>query len=84
MRCNRIKQITTSNPNLLTRLSGKMWLTVCLLLAASLSLSLARPHLHPLSNEMVNHINKLNTTWKVSFFFSLSFLLWQISESKSV
>lgn len=38
-----------------------------LLLAASLSSSLARPHLKPLSSEMVNYINKLNTTWTVSF-----------------
>lgn len=43
-----------------------MWRAAVLLLAASLSVSLARPHLHPLSNEMVNYINKVNTTWKVS------------------
>lgn len=36
-----------------------------LLLVASLSSSLARPHLKPLSSEMVNYINKLNTTWTV-------------------
>uniref|UniRef100_A0A3Q0RQ43 Cathepsin B n=1 Tax=Amphilophus citrinellus TaxID=61819 RepID=A0A3Q0RQ43_AMPCI len=46
-----------------------MWHTACLLLTASLSLSLARPHLHPLSSEMVNHINKLNTTWKAGHNF---------------
>lgn len=51
-----------------------MWHAAFLLLAASLSVSLARPHLHPLSSEMVNHINKLNTTWKVSeLFFNLSY-----------
>lgn len=37
-----------------------------LALAASLTVSLARPNIHPLSSEMVNYINKLNTTWKVS------------------
>lgn len=52
-----------------------MWRAAFLLLAASLSVSLARPHLKPLSNEMVNYINKFNTTWKVSFvcFFFLLF-----------
>uniref|UniRef100_A0A668W373 Cathepsin B n=1 Tax=Oreochromis aureus TaxID=47969 RepID=A0A668W373_OREAU len=46
-----------------------MWHAAFLLLAASLSVSLARPHLHPLSSEMVNHINKLNTTWKAGHNF---------------
>ena len=45
-----------------------MWRAAFLLLAASLSVSLARPRLKPLSSEMVNYINKFNTTWKVSFF----------------
>lgn len=44
----------------------KMWRAAFLLLAASLSFSLARPHMKPLSSEMVNYINKLNTTWTVS------------------
>lgn len=48
-------------------LTGTMWNTAFLLLAASLSVSLARPRLQPLSSEMVNYINKVNTTWKVSF-----------------
>lgn len=50
----------------------KMWRAVFLLLAASLSSSLARPHLKPLSSEMVNYINKLNTTWTVRFSGVLS------------
>ncbi|MEQ2210829.1 hypothetical protein XENOCAPTIV_020153 [Xenoophorus captivus] len=40
-----------------------------LVLAASLSVSLARPHIHPLSSDMVNYINKLNTTWKAGHNF---------------
>lgn len=50
---------------------GKMWGAAFLLLAATLSASLARPRLHPLSDEMVNYINKVNTTWKVSLFLTL-------------
>lgn len=57
-----------------------MWRAALLLLAASLSVSLARPRFHPLSSDMVNYINKLNTTWKVgSFFFHkfiLNFVVW--------
>lgn len=51
-----------------------MWRAAFLLLAASLSVSLARPHLHALSSEMVNYINKINTTWRVSGF---SYLIHQ-------
>uniref|UniRef100_A0A3B5PSC1 Cathepsin B n=1 Tax=Xiphophorus maculatus TaxID=8083 RepID=A0A3B5PSC1_XIPMA len=40
-----------------------------LALAASLTVSLARPNIHPLSSEMVNYINKLNTTWKAGHNF---------------
>lgn len=47
-----------------------MWHSAFLLLAASLSVSLARPRFTPLSSEMVNYINKVNTTWKVSYFIS--------------
>lgn len=50
-----------------------MWRAAFLLLAASLSVSLARPRLKPLSSEMVNYINKFNTTWKVSFFVVVFF-----------
>ncbi|KAM9366463.1 cathepsin B isoform 1-T3 [Symphorus nematophorus] len=46
-----------------------MWRAALLLLAASLSVSLARPHLKPLSSEMVNYINKANTTWKAGHNF---------------
>lgn len=46
----------------------RMLCVTLLALAASLSVSLAKPHIHPLSNEMINYINKLNTTWKVSLF----------------
>lgn len=42
-----------------------MWRTTLLLLAASLSVALARPRLKPLSTDMVNYINKINTTWTV-------------------
>lgn len=42
-----------------------MWRTALPLLAASLAVALARPHLKPLSSDMVNYINKINTTWKV-------------------
>ncbi|XP_051234828.1 cathepsin B [Dicentrarchus labrax] len=46
-----------------------MWRAAFLLLAASLSVSLARPRLQPLSSEMINYINKLNTTWKAGHNF---------------
>uniref|UniRef100_A0A7N6B4Q2 Cathepsin B n=1 Tax=Anabas testudineus TaxID=64144 RepID=A0A7N6B4Q2_ANATE len=46
-----------------------MWRAALLLLAASLSVSLARPHLHALSSEMVNYINKINTTWTAGHNF---------------
>lgn len=51
-----------------------MWRAALVLLAASLAVSLARPHLKPLSSEMVNYINKVNTTWKVSLFCFVLFL----------
>lgn len=46
-----------------------MWHAALFLLAAGFSVSLARPRLQPLSSDMINYINKVNTTWKVSFFF---------------
>ncbi|KAK5873815.1 hypothetical protein PBY51_018820 [Eleginops maclovinus] len=46
-----------------------MWRAAFLLLAASLSVSLARPRLTPLSSEMVNYINKINTTWTAGHNF---------------
>uniref|UniRef100_A0A3Q2PZJ3 Cathepsin B n=1 Tax=Fundulus heteroclitus TaxID=8078 RepID=A0A3Q2PZJ3_FUNHE len=46
-----------------------MWCQTLLVLAASLSVSLARPHIHPLSSDMINYINKLNTTWKAGHNF---------------
>lgn len=48
-----------------------MWRAALLFLVASVSSSLASPNLKPLSAEMVNYINKLNTTWTVSLFFVL-------------
>lgn len=42
-----------------------MWRLVSLCFLATLASSLARPRLPPLSHEMVNYINKANTTWKV-------------------
>lgn len=42
-----------------------MFRTALLLFAASLVVALARPRLKPLSSDMVNYINKVNTTWKV-------------------
>lgn len=42
-----------------------MWCAAVLLLAASLAMSEARPRFKPLSSDMVNYINKINTTWKV-------------------
>lgn len=52
--------------------SGTMLRAAFLLLAASLAVSLARPRLKPLSTDLVNYINKVNTTWKVSLFISSS------------
>ncbi|XP_037553434.1 cathepsin B [Nematolebias whitei] len=46
-----------------------MWRAVLFVLAASFSVSLTRPRLHPLSNEMINYINKVNTTWKAGHNF---------------
>lgn len=48
-------------------ISVNMWRSALLLLAAGLAVALARPHLKPLSTDMVNYINKINTTWKVIF-----------------
>uniref|UniRef100_H3DJZ9 Cathepsin B n=1 Tax=Tetraodon nigroviridis TaxID=99883 RepID=H3DJZ9_TETNG len=47
----------------------KMWPAAFLFLAAAWSSSLARPHLKPLSSEMVNYINKLNSTWTAGHNF---------------
>ena len=44
-----------------------MWLSVsilCVLVAFANARSI--PYYPPLSSDLVNHINKLNTTWKVS------------------
>ncbi|XP_067116152.1 cathepsin B [Osmerus mordax] len=46
-----------------------MWRLAFLCLVSSLSISWARPHLSPLSNDMVNYINKMNTTWKAGHNF---------------
>ncbi|KAJ4947028.1 hypothetical protein JOQ06_009070 [Pogonophryne albipinna] len=46
-----------------------MWHAAFLLLAASLSVSLAAPRFLPLSSEMVNYINKINTTWRAGHNF---------------
>lgn len=46
-----------------------MWHAAFLLLAASLSVSLAAPRLLPLSSDMVNYINKINTTWTAGHNF---------------
>ncbi|NP_001281168.1 cathepsin B isoform X2 [Cynoglossus semilaevis] len=46
-----------------------MWRAVIPFLAAILSVGLARPPLKTLSNEMVNHINKVNSTWKAGLNF---------------
>ncbi|XP_038150559.1 cathepsin B [Cyprinodon tularosa] len=46
-----------------------MRFAVILALAASLSVSLAKPRIHALSNDMVNYINKLNSTWKAGHNF---------------
>lgn len=45
-----------------------MWRAALLLLAASLAMSETRPRFKPLSSDMVNYINKINTTWKVIYF----------------
>lgn len=54
---------------LLFKFPVEMWRAAFLFLVASLPSSLARPNLKPLSDEMVNYINKRNTTWTVRFFF---------------
>lgn len=54
-----------SLPNVHLSISVNMLRTALLLLAASLAVALARPRLKPLSSDMVNYINKMNTTWKV-------------------
>ncbi|XP_077449571.1 cathepsin B [Stigmatopora argus] len=46
-----------------------MWCARFILLAAGLSLSSAKPNIHPLSSEMVDFINKINTTWKAAHNF---------------
>ncbi|XP_061621889.1 cathepsin B [Phyllopteryx taeniolatus] len=46
-----------------------MWHSALLLFATSLSLSMAKPHIHPLSTEMVDFINKINTTWRAAHNF---------------
>ncbi|XP_076155775.1 cathepsin B [Alosa pseudoharengus] len=46
-----------------------MWRLVCLCFVAALASSWARPRLPPLSNEMVNYINKANTTWTAGHNF---------------
>uniref|UniRef100_A0A1A8SJW6 Cathepsin B n=1 Tax=Nothobranchius rachovii TaxID=451742 RepID=A0A1A8SJW6_9TELE len=46
-----------------------MWWISLFLLAASFSVSLAKPRLHPLSSEMINYINKMNTTWQAGHNF---------------
>lgn len=57
---------------------AKMWLSVsvlCVLVAFANARSI--PYYPPLSSDLVNHINKLNTTWKVStglLFRGLGFL----------
>ena len=42
-----------------------MWRLVYLCFITALASCWARPRLPPLSHEMVNYINKANTTWKV-------------------
>ncbi|XP_068608621.1 cathepsin B [Brachionichthys hirsutus] len=46
-----------------------MWHAVFLCLVASLSVSLARPRLEPLSSEMVKYINAFNSSWKAGHNF---------------
>lgn len=55
---------------LLFQFPVKMWQAAFLIIVTSFSSNLARPNLKPLSIEMVNYINKLNTTWMVSFSFA--------------
>jgi hypothetical protein len=42
-----------------------MWQAALLVMAIILSVGRARPQLKPLSSEMVDYINQVNTTWKV-------------------
>ena len=42
-----------------------MWQAALLVMATVLSLGRARPQLKPLSSDMVDYINQVNTTWKV-------------------
>lgn len=50
-----------------------MWQSALLVVAAILSICCARPQLKPLSRDMVDYINKVNTTWKVgNTFFHIS------------
>uniref|UniRef100_A0A8C1UUY7 Cathepsin B n=1 Tax=Cyprinus carpio TaxID=7962 RepID=A0A8C1UUY7_CYPCA len=46
-----------------------MWRLAFLCVVSALSVSWARPRLAPLSHEMVNFINKANTTWKAGHNF---------------
>ncbi|XP_016354113.1 cathepsin B-like [Sinocyclocheilus anshuiensis] len=46
-----------------------MWRLAFLCVISALSVSWARPRLAPLSHEMVNFINKANTTWKAGHNF---------------
>lgn len=46
-----------------------MWRQLLLIQAAVLALSLGRPPLKTLSTEMVDHINKINSTWKAGHNF---------------
>lgn len=39
---------------------------VLVVLAAALAVASARLYIHPTSSLMINYINNLNTTWKVS------------------
>lgn len=50
-----------------SRSAAKMWPSasiLCVLVAFANARSI--PYYPPLSSDLVNHINKLNTTWKVS------------------
>ncbi|XP_052352468.1 cathepsin B-like isoform X2 [Oncorhynchus keta] len=46
-----------------------MWRVIFLALVSGLSISWARPRLPPLSHQMVDYINKANTTWKAGHNF---------------
>lgn len=46
-----------------------MWQIALLVVAAMLSIGCARPQLKPLSRDMVDYINKVNTTWKAGHNF---------------